>query len=117
MTGLEVIIAAIMVGTADTAKNIVGDSYAALKGYLSRKLANHREARAALEAEETETGVWSTRLTEDLAGTGIGGDDEAVNLARKVLIAADPSGKYTVQLSGGSGVQVGDWNTQTNNFN
>ncbi|GIG68934.1 hypothetical protein [Phytomonospora endophytica] len=117
MTGLEVVVAALVAGAADSAKNLVGDTYTGLKGYLSRKLAEHREARAALEADEVESGVWRARLTEELAGTGIGNDAEAVELARKVLALADPGGKYTVDLREAKGVQVGDGNTQTNTFN
>lgn len=116
MTGLEVIVAALLAGGAETAKNLVGDTYVALKGYLSGKLASRREARAVLDAEEVEPGVWRTQLASVLAGTGIGDDTDAVELARKVLAAVDPGGKYAVDLREAKGVQVGDGNTQTNNF-
>ncbi|MBB6033235.1 hypothetical protein [Phytomonospora endophytica] len=113
MTGGELIIAALVAGatagTTDTVGNVIRDSYAALKGAVSRKLAERREVRDALEAEEVEPGVWRAVLD----GSGIGEDEAVVALARRVL---DAAGKYTVDLREAKGVQVGDGNTQHNTF-
>lgn len=114
MTELDVIIAALVAGATagatDTVGSLVRDSYAALKGALSRKLATRREVREALEADEVEPGVWRTALED----SGIGEDEAVVELARKVL---DAAGKYTVDVREARGVQVGDGNTQHNTFN
>jgi hypothetical protein len=120
MTGIELILAALAAGAAagakDTAKAAVADAYGALKNLLHRRLTGRDQAQQALEATETELGVWQTRRDEELAGdladSGADHDAEVLAAATRLLEAADPdgvgTGKYRVEVSGGQGVQVGD---------
>jgi hypothetical protein len=59
------------------------------------------------------------RLQELLRMIRLDAEDEVIAAARQVLArvhAADTGGRYFVGLSDAKGVQVGDGNTQTNNF-
>jgi len=116
MTGVELIVAALAAGAAagitDTASSPIRDTYIGLKDLLAHRLTGHNQTRQALDAQETDPGVWQARLGDDLATSGAA--------ARQVLDLLDPhgaeSGKYQVDLREAKGVQVGDGNTQTNTF-
>jgi hypothetical protein len=125
MTGVELIIAALVAGAAagskDVTKAAVTDAYARLKDLLRGCLAGRPGAQSAVDARETEPGRWQTVLGEGLAGSGADTDVEILAAARRLLEYADPNGaragKYQVEASQAKGVQIGDHNTQTNTFN
>lgn len=106
MTGVELIVAALAVaGTAGLTSG-VQDAYAGLKGLLTRRLAGRDRAVRALEAEETEPGVWRARLADDLTASGAATDTEILAAARRLLALADPAGsqagKYVVTTNHGA---------------
>jgi hypothetical protein len=124
MTGVELIVAALAAGAAagitDTASSAIRDTYIGLKDLLAHRLTGHNQTRQALDAQETDPGVWQARLGDDLATSGAATDQRILAAARQVLDLLDPhgaeSGKYQVDLREAKGVQVGDGNTQTNTF-
>ncbi len=122
MTEVELIVAALAAGAAagvtNTATTMVQDTYAGLKSLLRGWLTGRKQAIAALETEETEPGVWQTKLAEDLTASGAAADEEVLAAARRLLSLIDPApaGKYQIDLREAKGVQVGDHNAQTNNF-
>ncbi|MDR7275714.1 hypothetical protein [Catenuloplanes atrovinosus] len=115
MTAIELIAAALAAGAGagltQTASDTVRDAYAGLKDLLRRRLGDR--AVPALEADETEPGVWQARLGDALTSSGAAGDEQVVAAARRLL---DLTGKYQVDAREAKGVQVGDHNTQTNTF-
>jgi hypothetical protein len=123
MTGIEIIVAALAAGATAGGTAVVQDAYATLRDAVRRRLRGRGSAEQALElaAEETDPGVWQTRIGAALADSGADRDEEVLAAARALLAVTDPAGvragKYTVDLRGAQGVQVGDHNNQTNTFN
>lgn len=118
MTGLEVIIAALVAGaasgTSQVAGTAIGDAYAGLRDALRRRLTG-RTAAVQLDAEPTDdSGVWEARLGQDIGESGADQDEQVLTAAREVLALADPAGtqasKYAVTVEHSTGVQVGDGN-------
>ncbi|MGY0234003.1 hypothetical protein [Longispora urticae] len=107
---VSVVVAALGAGalaaTRDGVEAAVSDLYTALRDRVRDRLT--RRDREVLTAHEGEPGRWEVRL-RDVLRDGGGVDDELVELARRLLAAADPAGsaegKYTIV---GSGAVVGD---------
>ncbi|WP_199199517.1 hypothetical protein [Micromonospora sp. RP3T] len=124
MTGVEIIIAALVAGatagSTDVAKSMITDTFTGLKDVLRSHLAGRREAQEALDASETKPGRWAV-LRGGLTASGADNDLQALAAARRLLELVDPggarAGKYDVDASQAKGVQIGDYNTQTNTFN
>jgi hypothetical protein len=95
MSAVEVITAALAagagVGVKDTASAAVKDAYTGLKALLQRRLgAQGEEVVQALEADETEPGVWQARIGDALVGSGAIDDQLILDAAQRLLTAADP---------------------------
>lgn len=103
MTGVELIVAALVAGGSAVITSGVQDAYSGLKGLLARQLSGREQAVQALEARETEPGVWQARLGEDLRACGADTDEEVLAAARAILAQADPAG-----------TQAGVYNVTTN---
>jgi hypothetical protein len=124
MSAVELITAALAAGAGaglkDSASTAVRDAYAGLRDLLRRRVGDHDEqAVQALEADETEPGVWQARIGEALTTSGAADDEQVLAAARRLLAVADPAlaAKYQVDVREAKGVQVGDHNSQTNTFN
>ncbi|MEU8319761.1 hypothetical protein AB0C33_15470 [Nonomuraea sp. NPDC048881] len=124
MTGVELIAAALAAGAgagvSGAASAAVEDAYAGLRDMLRRRLFGRQQAEHALDAEETEPGVWEARLGRDLTETGADQDEELLATAFALLSLVDraggASGRYHVDARQAQGVQIGDQNTQHNTF-
>ncbi|GIH15515.1 RIP homotypic interaction motif-containing protein [Rugosimonospora africana] len=96
------------------------DAYQALKQLVVRKFAGKHAAQVALTEHETDPEVWRAPLSKQLTETGAATDPAVVEAAQRLLTLLDQAGaragKYSVDLSGAHGVQVGDHNTQINRF-
>lgn len=124
MSGVELIVNALATGAsagvASTMGVAVQDAYRGLKDLIRQRFAGRGEAaQQALEADETQPGVWQTRIGPDLTGSGAADDEEVLAAARALLALADPqaAAKFQVDAHDAKGIQVGDYNTQTNTFN
>ncbi|MFC9250056.1 hypothetical protein [Amycolatopsis thailandensis] len=131
---VELVVAALgagaAVGARETASTAVEDAYASVKTLALRTLRRGESVPpAVVEAVEsdaithvdidTDGGVAQRRELETaLIAADAGADEELVAAALKVLELTDAAqaGRYRVLLHGNKGVQVGDHNTQTNNF-
>jgi hypothetical protein len=106
VTGVELIVAALAAGAAagltDTAGNVIRDAYAGLKTLLANRLGARTKARQALDAQETDPGVWQAHLGGDLVESGADRDEQVLAAARWLLEHADPdgakTGRYTVNV-------------------
>ncbi len=132
---VELVVAALAAGATagarETASTAVKDAYSGVKTLALRVLRRAEPVPSAVvEAVETdaitsagdERGVAQRReLAVALTAADAGADDELVAAALKVLELADPAGSragnYSSLVHGNKGVQVGNFNTQTNTFN
>ncbi|BCL26832.1 hypothetical protein GCM10017557_16910 [Streptomyces aurantiacus] len=107
-------------GSGEVASSAVMDSYNGFREALRRRLAGRRPAQAAVEEYTEDPDNWRPALETYLQQADVQKDDALLASASAVLSAADPDGasrgKYAVQIYGAQGVQVGDRNTQTNNY-
>ncbi|WP_428963078.1 hypothetical protein [Micromonospora fluostatini] len=106
MTGVELIVAALAAAATAGVTSGVQDAYGGLKGLLARRLSGRDRAVRALDARETEPGVWQARLGADLRAAGADSDEQILAAARAVLVQADPAGTragaYTVTTNYGA---------------
>jgi RIP homotypic interaction motif len=109
------------VGVKDTASAAIKDAYAGLKGLVKRRLGGRPDAELVVARHEEAPQTWEAPLAAELRGAGAGRDAELVAAAQALMALVDAAGsqagKYSVQVHGGQGVQVGDHNVQTNVFN
>ncbi len=117
MSGIEIIATALAAGAATGASAVasgaVQEAYQRLKELLISRLSDRPAVVEALTADETDSGVWRTRLGPDLAAAGIAGDTEIIAAAQRLTKLARET---HVNVTNAQGVQIGDHNTQTNNF-
>lgn len=124
MSGVELILAAVAAGATagvtDATSGAIRDAYTGLREMLRRSLTSRGEqALQALDAEETSSGVWQVRLSEDLIRSGADQDEPLLAAARELLARVEAAGRTEVQrvdLRGAQGVQFGNNNTQHNNY-
>ena len=118
---LTALIAGLAQGAGHAANAAVRDAYAGLRGALTRRLSGRRAAQDALEQYVADPEAWRGNLEVHLKQAGADRDQAVLDAAAAVMRGADPAGartgKYTVNLAGAQGVQVGDHNKQSNVFN
>ncbi|GAB1688664.1 hypothetical protein [Krasilnikovia sp. M28-CT-15] len=111
MSNIEVIVAALAAGASagvtNTATAAVQDAYAGLKKVLRPWVRG--DGRAALEADETDEGVWQARLGEELTASGAAEDAQVRAAAELLLGLADPAkaATYNITVGTNSGVVGG----------
>jgi hypothetical protein len=102
--GVELIVVALAAGAtagvSGTATQAITDTYGLLKQLIKRRFAGRDTAREALEAQETEPGVWQTRIGDDLRQSGAADDGQVLAAARELLALADPKAAATFNISG-----------------
>ena len=113
MSNIELIVAALTAGASagvtNTATAAVQDAYAGLKGLLRPWVRG--EARAALDADETDEGVWQARLAGELQASGAAEDAQVRAAAELLLGLADPAkaATYNITVGTSSGVVGGSF--------
>jgi hypothetical protein len=86
-------------GVSGTATAAIKDSYALLKDLIRRRFTGREDARRELEADQTEPGVWQTRIGQDLHDSGAATDEQILAAARELLAAADPGQAARMNLT------------------
>lgn len=118
---LAALLAGVATGVGQTAANAVQDAYAGLRDALKRRLAGKLAAQDALEQYVVDPEEWKGNLEVHLRQAGADQDRAVLQAAALVMQLTDPvgasTGKYTVNLAGAQGVQIGDHNQQNNVFN
>jgi len=108
-------------GTQDTVSAMVRDAYAGLKQLAKKRLGSRPGAELMLAKHEQAPETWQAPLMAELAETGADGDRDLIAAAQAVLDLVGRTegrtGKYTVDVRGARGVQIGDHNRQDNVFN
>jgi lipid-binding SYLF domain-containing protein len=117
---LTALAAGAALGVKDTASQAVKDAYDGLKTLVKRRFGGRADGELVLARYEEAPETWKDPLATELAAAGAGDDVGLVAAAQALMALADPAGsqagKYTVQVLGGQGVQVGDHNIQRNVF-
>jgi hypothetical protein len=107
-------------GVKDTASAMVEDAYAGLKALVKKRLGDGPGAELVLAKHEQAPETWQAPLMAELAEARADRDRDLIAAAQAVLDLvgeAGGAGKYTVDVRGAKGVQVGDHNQQDNVFN
>jgi hypothetical protein len=107
-------------GITDTASSAIKDAYTALKARVRKRLGGRPEAELVLAKHEQAPQTWRAPLMAELDDAGAGRDADLVAAAEALMHLVDEAGaqagKYTVDVRGAQGVQIGDRNTQHNVF-
>ena len=107
-------------GTGDAAASAVKDAYAGLKALVARRLGGRPDAEVVLARHEEAPEVWQAPLMAELASAAADRDLELTRAAQALMTLVDRAGaragKYTVDVRGAQGVQVGDHTRQANVF-
>jgi RIP homotypic interaction motif len=125
MDPITLIVTALVAGAAlgaqDTVSAMVKDAYAGLKALVKKRLGGGPDAELVLAKHEQAPETWQAPLKAELARTGADGDRDLIAAAQALLDligeADGQTGKYTVDVRGAQGVQIGDHNRQDNVFN
>ncbi len=107
-------------GISDTASSAIKDAYAGLKALVTKRLGGRPNAELVLAKHEQAPETWRAPLMAELDEAGAGHDADLVTAAEALMHLVDQAGaragKYTVDVRGAQGVQIGDRNTQHNVF-
>jgi hypothetical protein len=125
MDPITLIVTALVAGAAlgaqDTVSAMVKDAYAGLKALVKKRLGGGPGADMVLAKHEQAPETWQAPLMAELAETGADRDRDLIAAAQALLDliseADGRAGKYTVDVRGAQGVQIGDHNRQDNVFN
>ena len=106
--------------TKDVAGTAFKDAYEGLKALIKKKFAEQGkdDPSTIIEKFEKKPEVTKPLLEDELKEAGLEKDEEILKAAEAVMVKKDPEGASTgkYDFRGAKGVQVGDYNTQTNNF-
>lgn len=124
MDPVTVIVTALTAGAAsalqDGVSAAVKDAYSRLKALVTRKLASNPRGELVLAGHESAPQTWEAPLAAELLAVGADDDADLVEAAQALMNLIDApgaqAGKYVVTVHESHGVQVGDYNTQTNTF-
>lgn len=124
MDPVSLIVAALaagaVAGAQNTATEAVKDAYQGLKALVAGRLGGRPAGEVALAQHENKPEQWGGALEAELVEVEAGGDASVVQAAQRLMTLLDllgaQAGKYVVDARGAQGSQIGDCNTQTNNF-
>jgi hypothetical protein len=107
-------------GVTDSASSAVKDTYAGLKALVRKRLDGRPGAEVVLARHEQAPETWRASLMAELDQAGADHDLSLVAAAEALMRLVDETGaragKYTVDVRGAQGVQIGDRGTQHNVF-
>ena len=107
-------------GMTESASSAVKDAYRSLRALVRKKLAGRPDAELVLARHETSPETWQAPLVAVLEDAEAEHDTDLVKAAQALMSLVDKAGaragKYTVDVRGAFGVQIGDHNRQDNVF-
>ena len=108
-------------GVTDVAASAVKDAYARLRALVAKRLGGRPGVEVMLTRYEEAPETWRAPLVAELADAAAERDLDLVGAARALLSLVDEAGaragKYTVDVRGAQGVQIGYHGRQDNVFN
>lgn len=107
-------------GAGDTATSAVKDAYTTLKTAVAARFAERQVPTAVLDEHEEDPETYERPLAKRIHQADAADDPRIVELAQTLMHLMDDegtrAGKYTVDVRGAKGVQIGDHGTQHNVF-
>jgi hypothetical protein len=107
-------------GVAESASDAIKDAYNRLKQLIAAQFANDETARVALAEHVEDPETWHAPLAKALNTSGASANPTIIDAAQQLMALLDGAGsragKYSVDIRGARGVQVGDRNQQVNLF-
>jgi hypothetical protein len=108
-------------GAAEATSAAVQAAYRKLRALVEKRFAGRPEAELVLAKHEHAPGTWQAPLATELTEVGAGRDADLLAAAQALMSLIDGAGaragKYSVDVRGAHGVQVGDLGQQHNVFN
>ncbi|MCL2583228.1 MAG: hypothetical protein FWE35_12315 [Streptosporangiales bacterium] len=107
-------------GLAASVKENAKAAFSKLHALVQRRFEGNASAQVILDEHQNDPESYETPLAKKLTETGAADDSELLEAAKGLMELLDQSGasagKYNVTVQGSQGVQVGDGNSQVNNF-
>jgi len=107
-------------GVGDASSAAVQAASARLRSLVTSRLAGSPAAVTVLAEHDSDPETYDEALTVQLRERGLAQDESVIVAAQQLMALVDTvgsrNGKYTVDLRGAQGVQVGDGNRQENRF-
>jgi hypothetical protein len=107
-------------GVSGAVSSAVKDAYAGLKALVVKRLGGRPDAELVLSRHEEAPEIWRAPLMAELADAAADRDLDLLGAARALLSLVDEAGtqagKFTVDVRGAHGVQIGDRGSQHNVF-
>lgn len=124
MEPVSLIVAALAAGALAGSENIatkaVIDAYSGLRTLVRRRFSGRPSGVVAMQQHELKPMQWGPALEAELVEARVDMDTEVVGAAERLMALLDPTGtrhgKYSVDMRGAKGVQLGDNNYQVNKF-
>jgi len=124
MDPITLIVTALAAGAAmgitDSTSSAMKEAYAWLKALAKKRLAGRPDAEVLLARHEKAPETWQGPLMAELTVAAANHDRDLVVAAQALMNLVDSAGasagKYTVDVRGAQGVQIGDQNRQDNVF-
>jgi hypothetical protein len=124
MDPITLIVTALAAGAAsalqDDAKAAVKTAFERLRHLVKKQFASPETGEFMLQNHAAAPDIWQAGLKQELEKSGAASDQELVDAAQALMQLVDPEGtgarKYAVTIQNSTGVQVGDHNSQVNNF-
>lgn len=120
MDSIDLIVGALLIGAgsgiSESTQAAFSDTYLALRSRLIALFTHSSQNEALDRFEEDPAGGESDLRSAILDSTAID-DDALLVAARRVWdVSSSTDERYEINLANAKGVQIGDRNTQTNNF-
>jgi hypothetical protein len=124
MDPITLIVTALAAGAAsamqDDAKSAVKTAFERLRHLVKKRFASPETGEFMLEKHAAAPDIWQAPLKQELESSGAAGDQALIDAAQQLMQLVDPRGtaarKYVVPIQNSTAVQVGDYNSQVNNF-
>jgi len=117
---VTLVVTALSSSRVATATVAARETYRGLRERVAARFAGNPSREIVLAEHQKDPEVWRAPLAAALTETGAATDPEVVEAAQQLLDLLDEDGarrgKYSVDVRGAQGVQVGDNNVQTNTF-
>lgn len=105
---------------AEAASSAVKDAYKTLRALVRKRFAGRPKAELVLTEYGGAPETWQAPLAAELVEVGADSDADLVAAAEALMSLLDKAGmragKYTVDVRGSYGAQIGDHNRQDNVF-
>jgi hypothetical protein len=124
MDPVTLIVTALAAGAAsalqDDAKGVVKVAFERLRALVKKRFAGRSSGDFVLEQHKQAPDIYEKPLEAELKAVNAAADRDIIAAAQELMRILDSegtaAGKYVINVRGSQGVQIGDGNTQVNNY-